>query len=56
MIEVLAEVTLGGLPMSRWSREQRFDLRVLAVLVVLILFMVVIMLTIGRDMFWTAVS
>jgi hypothetical protein len=47
---------LGGLRMSRWTREQRFDLRVLIVIALLIFVVSVLMLTVGRDMFWGAVG
>lgn len=42
--------------MNEYRREQRFDMKILAVLVVLILVIGVIMLTVGRDLFWTAVG
>ncbi len=47
---------LGGSRMSRWTREQRFDLRVLIAIALLIFVVSVLMLTVGRDMFWGAVG
>lgn len=42
--------------MSMWTREQRFDIRVLIAIALLILVVSVLMLTVGRDMFWGAVG
>lgn len=42
--------------MARWSREQRFDMRVLTVLALIILVTSIVMLTIASDIFWTAVG
>jgi predicted nucleic acid-binding Zn ribbon protein len=37
-----------------WKRQQRFDMRVLAVLALIILVTSVIMLTFASDLFWGA--
>ena len=50
------EAVQGGLQMARWSREQRFDMRVLTVLALIILVTSILMLTIASDIFWTAVG
>ena len=42
--------------MSRWTREQRFDMRVLTAVALLILVVSVLMLTVASDMFWGAVG
>ena len=47
---------LGGSRMSRWTREQRFDIRVLIAVALLILVVSVLMLTVASDMFWGAVG
>ncbi len=42
--------------MSGWSREQRFDMRVLSALALMILVVSVLMLTAASDMFWGALG
>ena len=42
--------------MSKWSREQRFDMRVLAALALVFLVATVVMLTFASDIFWEAVG
>jgi hypothetical protein len=42
--------------MSRLSREQRFDMRVLAAVALLIMVTSIIMLTVASDIFWEAVG
>jgi hypothetical protein len=42
--------------MAKWSREQRFDMRVLTALALIILVTSILMLTIASDVFWTAVG
>ncbi|WP_268893613.1 hypothetical protein [Roseomonas harenae] len=40
--------------MGKISREQRFDMRVLALVALLPVVTAIIMLTVARDIFWTA--
>jgi hypothetical protein len=42
--------------MGKLSREQRFDMRVLAVVALLLMITAIIMLTVASDIFWTAVG
>jgi hypothetical protein len=44
------------LAMGKLSREQRFDMRVLAVVALLLMITAIIMLTVASDIFWTAVG
>lgn len=45
-----------GFSMSRWTREQRFDMRVLTAVALMILMVSVLMLTVASDMFWGAIG
>ncbi|WP_424139447.1 hypothetical protein [Roseomonas chloroacetimidivorans] len=42
--------------MGKMSREQRFDMRVLAAVALLILVTSIVMLTFASDMFWAALG
>jgi hypothetical protein len=42
--------------MGKLSREQRFDMRVLSAVALLLLLTSIIMLTVGSDVFWAALG
>jgi hypothetical protein len=42
--------------MTDWSRERRFDMRVLTAVALLLLVTSIIMVTVASDIFWTALG